>query len=109
MPGEHIKLRIFLVVRVFNSWPNLSEGDGESLPKGSIFPNHTYFFKYNFMGLQNVSGAKNVYGLLVWFVLLSSGKTPSLGFPSLFCYAISEQVPGITVNCIEQSSLHSHV
>lgn len=42
VPGEHIKVRIFLIVRVFNSWPSLPEGDGESLPKGSYFPNlHT--------------------------------------------------------------------
>ena len=64
MPGEHVKVRIFLIVRVFNPWPSLTEGDGESLSKGSIFPNHTYFFKYNFMGLQGESGGKKVDGLL---------------------------------------------
>ena len=103
MPGEHFKVRTFLTVRAFNPWPSLPEGDGESPPKGAIFPNHTYFFKYNFMGLQDGSGGKKVYGLLSrWFD--PSGKTLSLGFPSLFCYVTPEQVPGITVNCIEKYS-----
>lgn len=57
------------------------------------------------MGLQDGSGGKKVYGLLSrWLDLLSSGKTPSVGFPPLFCYATPGQVPGITVNCIEQYS-----
>lgn len=102
MPEEHVKGRIFSIVRVFKPWRSLPEGDRESLPDGSIFPNRTYFFKYNFTGLQDGSGGKKVRGLLPrWFDLLSSGKTPSLGFSSLFCYGTTGQVPGITVNCIE--------
>lgn len=44
-----------------------------------------------------------VHGLLSgWFDFISSGKIPSLGFPSLFCSATLKQVPGIAVNCVEQ-------
>lgn len=109
VPGEHIKVRIFLIVRVFNPWLSLQGGDGESLPKGSIFPSHRYIFKYNFLDLQDRSEGTKVYGLLSrCFDLLFSGKTLSLVFFSVFCYAVPWQVPGITVDCIEQYSSLSY-
>lgn len=56
---------------------------------------------------------EGLWAIIKVFDLLFSGKTLSLVFPSVFCYAVfllsvPQQVPGITVDCIEQYSSLSY-